>query len=46
MFDEGDCVYPENVDVWTPISVVGAKKLKHIKLRSIQNWKFENTLAV
>ena len=25
MFDEGDCVYPEYTDVWTPISVVGAK---------------------
>ena len=46
MFDEGDCVYPEYMDVWTPISVVGAKKLKHVKLHSIQNWRFENTLAV
>ena len=28
------------------ISVVGAKKLKHINLRSIQNWRSENTIAV
>ena len=46
MHDEGDCVYPEYADIWTPISVVGAKKLKNIKLSSIQNWRLENTLPV
>ena len=46
LYDEGDCVYPEYADVWTPISVVGAKKLKHVKLRSIQNWRIEKTIAV
>ena len=46
MYDEGECLYPEYADVWTLISVVGAKKLKNIKLSSIHNWRVENTLAV
>ena len=46
LYDEGECLYSEYADLWTVISVVGQRRLKNIKLSSIQNWQVQKTSSV